>query len=359
MLGTLLNEVQINLADGANITIQDASINAAGDLRTLESAGITCLGDATITLSGTNVIKGFHTFYPGIFVPEGYTLTIQGDGSLDVSASASPYGIGGAIGSIVNVANCGNVVILGGVITASPGNRSAAIGSGYAGTCGDITIGGTADITVTGGSWSAALGSGAGPYEAMSICGDITIGGHAKVTATGSPNAAAIGSGLSSKCGNIMIGDDAEVVAYGIDCGPGIGAGDISDCKAITITGGRIIATCDDYGPGIGSAFEGSCESITITGGTVLAVGGEDGPGIGSGPESEFGVPVVITSGTTEVTVIRGSDKADFIGTGVDGTRGSVTIDGVENATPESTFPHFDASVIQNRWTILNKNAIH
>lgn len=43
-------------------------------------AGLTCLGDATLILEdGTNnTVKGFHRWYPGIFVPEGKTLTIRG-----------------------------------------------------------------------------------------------------------------------------------------------------------------------------------------------------------------------------------------------------------------------------------------
>lgn len=43
-------------------------------------AGITCAGDATIILAdrSANTVKGFHEDYPGIHVPSGYTLTIQG-----------------------------------------------------------------------------------------------------------------------------------------------------------------------------------------------------------------------------------------------------------------------------------------
>lgn len=359
LTGKLTELVQITVADGASITLEDVSINAeAGMYEGGPSAGIVCLGDATITLNGDNVISSFNNYYPAIFVPENYTLTIQGDGSLDAKSCGTLYLVSAAIGSVRAGAPCGNLVFLGGKIYAEGGDNAAAIGASYASTCGNITIGGTAEITVVGHRNGSGIGTGSGPYERMSICGDITIGGKAKVDATGRP---AIGSYFLGKCGNITIGDDAYVIAKGLEVAPGIGCGNsFTWCKAITISGGNVIASCEDYGPGIGTSFcnNSICESITITGGTVLAIGGEDGPGIGSGPENTDGIPIVITSSTTEVTVIRGSDKADFIGTGVGGTRGSVTIDGVENATPESTFPHFGTFVMDNRWTILNKNAI-
>lgn len=357
LTGTLAKEVQINVADGAHITIKDVSINAASEVyKDGPLAGIYCLGDATITLSGDNIIRSFDNFYPAIFVPENHTLTIQGDGSLDVKSSGTITPMSAAIGSVRAGATCGNLVFLGGKIIAEGGYDSAAIGASYSSVCGNITIGGTAEITVMAAKSGAAIGTGTGPYESMSICGDITIGGQAKVDATGVP---AIGPYCFAQCGNINIGEDAHVVAKGIYYAPGIGCGSsYTLCKGINISGGTVIASCDKWGPGIGtSGDKAKCESINITGGTILAVGGEDGPGIGSGPDSTIGIPIVITSGATEITAVRGSDLADYIGTGDLGTRGSVTIDGVENATPESTFTHFDTSVIGNRWTILNKNA--
>ena len=359
LTGTLARVVQITVAPGASITLEDVSINAEGEVyQDNPFAGITCLGDATITLSGDNVIRGFSNFYPAIFVPEGYTLTIQGDGSLDVKGSGYYNIMCAAIGSVRAGAPCGNLVFLGGKIYAEGGRYCAAIGASYASVCGDITIGGTAEITVNSND-GAGIGTGSGPYENMSICGDITIGGQAKVEAIGLP---AIGAYYVAKCGNITIGEDADVVAEGVDIAPGIGCGSsYTWCKEITISGGHDIASCEEYGPGIGTSCGdySICDGITITGGTILAIGGEDGPGIGSGPESEFGVPIVITSGATEVTTIRGSYEADFIGTGAYGTRGSVTIDGVEDATPESTFTHFESFSFEYRWTILNKSAIY
>lgn len=353
LTGTLAKEVKISVADGASITLEYVSINAEGTVYEEQKfSGITCLGDATITLSGINVICGFHNFYPAIFVPEDHTLTIQGDGALDVSGSGTITRMCAALGSVRAGEKCGNLVFQGGVITAEGGDNSAAIGASYASDCGDITICGTADITVVGYKGEAGIGSGSGPAPDFSTCGDITIWGMAKVHAIGSP---AIGAASLGNCGNITITAVAEVIANGVDCAPGIGSGNgYCSCKAITIRGGHIRATCDDYGPGIGTSFatKSTCESITIGGGSIIATGGEDGPAIGSGPENTTGIPIVITSGITSLTANRGSAFADFIGAGRDGTRGSVTIDGVENATPESTFPNLESFVDGNSWWI-------
>lgn len=62
-------------------------------------SGITCLGNATITLVGDNKVKGGgeHAFaYCGIEIgPKGSTLTINGSGSLEVGT----YGTGAGIGT--------------------------------------------------------------------------------------------------------------------------------------------------------------------------------------------------------------------------------------------------------------------
>ena len=357
LTGKLAEAVQITVADGASITIADAYIN--DELLMYDGkdfAGITCLGDATITICGTNSISGFHTFYPAIFVPEGHTLTFQGDGILNARSNGYYSCLSAAIGSVRAGANCGNLVFLGGEIYAEGGDRSAGIGASCNSDCGDITIGGTAEIYISAPKGAAAIGSGSGVYPDLSDCGDITIGGSARIKVSGGSNSAAIGAGTFGTCGNITIGEEANVFANGINCGPGIGAGYYGTCKAITIEGGYVNATCDDYGPGIGTFYgnRSKCESITITGGIIVATGGEDGPAIGSAPENPYAIPITITSGIRKLIAIRGSELADYIGAGVDGTRGSVTIDGVENATPESTFPNLVSFVEDNTWMLIS-----
>jgi len=152
------------------VTLDDVTINGMIDNEyNYYWAGITCLGDATIVLSGTNTVKGFNERYPGIHVPEGSTLTIRGDGSL----TASSNGFGAGIGGGLDIA-CGNIVIEGGDIIATGGYGSAGIGGGIGGSCGNITIDNTVtSVTATKGE-DAYYSIGAGNDGS---CGTVTIGG--------------------------------------------------------------------------------------------------------------------------------------------------------------------------------------
>ena len=195
--GTLGANVKVSIADGATVTLNNAIINGTNN-SSYKWAGITCLGDATIILSGTNTVKGFYEDYPGIQAAVGKTLTLNGTGSL--TASSNGYGVG--IGGGYNIA-CGNIEIQGGTVEATGGNQAAGIGSGFLGTCGNITIsGGT--VTATGGNnGGAGIGSG---YEGT--CGNITITrGVTQVTATmGGGATNSIGAGYEGTCGTVTIG---------------------------------------------------------------------------------------------------------------------------------------------------------
>ena len=187
--------IEIKIADGAIVTLRDMTLD--GSNASSERAGITCEGDATIILEGTNSVTGFDSGYPGISVPEGKTLTIQGDGSLTVRSNGAAAGIGASGGA------CGNIVINSGTVTAYAytNYEGSTWGAGIGGCradCGDITInGGT--VTACGGWGGAGIGSGYG-----GACGNITINGGS-VTATGGGNAAGIGGGMWGRCGNITI----------------------------------------------------------------------------------------------------------------------------------------------------------
>ncbi len=197
LTGTLANNVKISIADGATVILNGVNINGSGTWTSGNYAGITCEGDATIILSGTNTVKGFYSHYPGIYVPENKTVTIQGSGSLNASSNGSGAGIGGGIDF-----NCGNITITGGNITATGGNGRPGIGGGTE-ACGNITItGGT--ITATGGNAAAGIGG-----SNTGSCGDITItSGVTRVTATKgnniSPNS--IGKGAYGTCGTVTFG---------------------------------------------------------------------------------------------------------------------------------------------------------
>ena len=275
LTGTLVNNVKISIAAGATVTLRDATINGENNWD-YEWAGITCLGNATIILNGTNTVKGFCSEYPGIQaahnntgVGDEYTLTIQGTGSLTASSNGKAAGIGAP-----KTDDCGNITISGGTITATGGDQAAGIGGSNYGECGNITI--------SGGT----------------------------ITASGGDDAAGIGSGLERACGNI------------------------------TISGGTITATGKYGGAGIGSGADGaSCGNISISGGTITATGGNKGAGIGGGKGGTCGT-ITITSGVTSVTATMGEKASYSIGAGPGGTCGTVTIGGVEGAISTSPYTY-------------------
>lgn len=201
LTGTLANNVQISIAEGATVTLNNVSINADGAWTSGYYAGITCLGDATITLTGNNFVKGFDEGFPGIHVAAGKTLTIQGSGSLTASSNGSltpgSNGAGAGIGGGRSL-SCGGITIEGGTIIATGGVNSAGIGGGDVTSCGDISINGGI-ITATGGESGAGIGAG---YYGS--CGNISITGGT-VNATGGSNATAIGRGYLSTCGSITL----------------------------------------------------------------------------------------------------------------------------------------------------------
>lgn len=243
LTGNLVNACKISIADGATITLDNASIigdenyhlvdapNGSFDEVTNAWSGLTCIGDATIIISGSNIVQGFDHSYPGIFIPEGRTLTIRGDGSLTAKPNlddlapgyGKPYAVAGAgIGGGIEgeYTKCGNIIIESGNITAIGGGMAAGIGSttavnqAYTPSCGNITIMG-GNVTATGGQNAAAIGSGAGD-RVESHCGNIYIEG-ATVVATAYGRSAAIGCGYNSWCGNIDIKDSDITATRGED----------------------------------------------------------------------------------------------------------------------------------------------
>ena len=206
LTGTLAGNYKITIANGAVVTLNNVTINGTND-DACSWAGITCQGNATIVLAdkSKNVVKGFRSNQPGIYVPEVYKLIIQGNtGTLDASSNGEGCGIGGS-----NIMHAGNITIQGGIITATGGEYSAGIGAGFGWDCGDIVIsGGT--VTATGGKNAAGIGCGASRDEDASTCGNITISGGT-VTATGDGGGAGIGLGgqvgdsYGRETGNITI----------------------------------------------------------------------------------------------------------------------------------------------------------
>jgi hypothetical protein len=275
LTGTLNANVKISIAAGATVTLAGVTINGTNS-NDYNWAGITCEGNATIILMDgtTDTVKGFYNEFPGIYVPEGFTLTIQGGTSGTGALIASSNGNGAGIGGGWNI-SCGNINIQGGNITANGGFALAGIGGGRKGSCGTISI--------TGGN----------------------------VTAYGGDEAAGIGGSRGGSCGTIEI-SGGTVLSNGGKYGAGIGSG------------------YAEFGPA-------SCGNIHFSGGTIIATGGKQAAGIGGGKKTTSYANscgnITITAGVTSVTATKGSEAPNSIGAGSGGTCGTVSIASGANVT--------------------------
>ena len=210
-----------------------------------------------------------------------------------------------------------------------------------------ITCSGDATIILASGSTNTIYGcnvDNAGIYIQTNYT--LIIEGDGTLIAT-SKNGAGIGGKYKTSCGNIII-KGGTITATSENYSAGIGAGDGSSskkstCGDITIMGGIINAKGGPYAAGIGSGQDYStCGNILICGGTVNATGGTDAAGIGSGvgensvnKSSKCG-DITITGG--KITATRGSTNANTIGSGCNGSCGTVTIAGVEGAITTSPY---------------------
>ncbi|MBO4842788.1 MAG: hypothetical protein J5478_05390 [Bacteroidales bacterium] len=344
LTGIISGNYKITIADGATVMLKNAVIYGVNDDK-YEWAGITLLGDATLVLEASNIVRGFDAGYPGILVPKGKTLTITGNGKLDVSSNGYAPGIGG------DDDNGGNIVIQGGTIRATGGDGAAAIGSIRFRSCGDITISG-GSVTAIGGDEGAGIGSGL-----EGSCGNITISGGT-VIAESVVSAAGIGCGHLATCGNISI-SGGDVTSRGGDDAAGIGSGSGEDddeeddeededegnatsiCGDITISGGTVTVHGHSIiaAAAIGSGCNARCGNILISGGTVTAEGGYKSAGIGTSERGSVG-NITITSGVTQVSAKKWDEKTPHsIGGGVDyASIGTVTVGGKVGPVSESPF---------------------
>ena len=169
--------------------------NAGGDAPGIGCRDHTYMGD--ITINGGNITAYGSNYHYGIGANDYAscgTITING-GTITASGGERGGGIGG---------QCAGIVINDGIITAS----CRSMGGPGIGGSGDLTING-GDITAVGGNFAAGIGSG---YEGS--CGAITIGGSiTRVIAThGDYTTVAIGAGVDGTCGTITIASNLNDV---------------------------------------------------------------------------------------------------------------------------------------------------
>ena len=204
----------------ATITLNNVNITPTDAQSEDGNSGIDLGSGATLNITlqsgSSNVINGGTSAAampaPGIHVPENSTLTIGGDGSLEVKGasgnSRAAVGIGGMGSDSENGEVCGNVIILGGTITVHGGTATTssspvdigggATDTGKGGDCNTViiltsvnsgeglTIGGGKGLSSNDGSDGAGIKpSGDGTYTVygdLELPCDITIPQGATVT---------------------------------------------------------------------------------------------------------------------------------------------------------------------------------
>lgn len=262
VIGTLAGNYKISIADGATITLENATINRTSS----SNPGITCEGTATINLVGTNTVNGGSQKAGILIGGSGTTLTINGPGSLSATGGSQSAGIGLSRNWGTSYTG-GSIVINGGTITArSSGVFTSGIGTGCVGSSSSVIMG---DITINGGTviaYGSEAGAGIGTGFCYNTCtnrvGNITITGGS-VTVTGgvnnglNPGGTAIGAGPSNY--------DTSTNAVG----------------NITISGGTVTATCGTYAVStIGKSSANSvCGDIEFTAAPTITLNNPNNSG--------------------------------------------------------------------------------
>lgn len=263
------NISNIVIADSVNaeITISNLNLDLTGTNGFYGKSAVSIGKKSDVKL----IIEGNNKFISderaaGIYVGLDSTLTIDGNGTLEVN---SEYGcaIGGSDHDhdYNSSGLYGNIVINGGTITAK---------SQYA-----AGIGGTPE-------WSKYVDTPESGISSETFCvtGNIIINGG-NVTAIGGEGSAGIGGCYFEGIGDYIAVYDGVLNAYGGYHAAGIGYG--------------------EKGWSINRNIEGD---IRIYGGIVNAYGGENAPGIGKGYDSNGGATIEIYGGT--ITAYGGDNAA-------------------------------------------------
>ena len=386
IMGTSTNP--ITLKDKSTVMLSNVNISRYGWCMKCEGDAVVILADGT-TNTLTSTAASLYN-YPALWVGnEGTTLTIMGEtegtGTLVAEGAVAHAAIGG--GQMNEGGTCGNIVIEGGIITATGGQNAAGIGSDYNGRCGNITItSGVTRVTASKTSTDAIDCIGRG-YEGS--CGTVTIGGivyndnsyyvtrnqltiasvnKAAVTVPDNRYYLVIGDG--NETGNqITLGTSSVAVLsnvnisnvdYCLKCEgdatviladgttntltstsnnypayPALWVGDAGTTTTIQGTG-KLVAQGGAYCAAIGGGLHNtsnSCGNIRIEGGIIDATGSSNAVAIGAdyAPDgyTQCG-NITITNGVTSL-IAKGAEGGgiDCIGRYANSSCGTVTIGGV------------------------------
>ena len=266
------NNLQDNklIYSGTNVILNDSNVSGETNkncaIRVVKGTMLTIISSdssAELQCKGDNSGAGIG----GNYAENGGNITIDGEGTLNITAGYGAAAIDGGggiyIGDVVSGGNSGNILIKGsGTVIATSDSEGAAIGSGSFGIAENITIQGTVEINSTNTGTGAGIGS-----AQYGRCENIIITGSPKIVATGGSGAAGIGGGYLGKSLNITISivNPGTITATGRDFGPVLGNG----------------------GAGIGGGDYGCGGLVIVVGwGTVYA---KNGGGIVPNPPQDIG----------------------------------------------------------------------
>ena len=207
--------------------------------KTFDDVRIKIQGHATLILSEgiTFTING------GIELSEGNTLTIEGPGNLVVKGSYEMAGIGAS--------RMGTLIINGGNINVTGGQRAAGIGGNLDNSYGGRVVINGGVVRVTGGPGAAGIGGGDKTWNGSpdSYCGDVVINGG-QVTVIAGANSPAIGHGSRSpNSGTLTLGwTNPSDYLHTINAGFGVTSVTFVDGKQFVIEGTTTIATASNAG---------------------------------------------------------------------------------------------------------------
>lgn len=241
-------------------------------------------GSNTLCGGGSAAGLGFSKATPNVDgETEGSTLTINGDGELNVTGGWASAGIGSGYTGLDSAAGeANNIIINGGNITAKAGTNGAAIGGGLYNKVNNIIING-GNINAIGSN-RFGIGTAAADLDNITINGGI-------INITGGEYGGGIGGSESS--GKITINGGIinvySPISYSYSKYPAIG-----DCNEIEINGGTLIAKSNSY-PGIFNTRG----NIKILGGSIVSTG--RGANIGKLDENGTLIETAPTNGTNNL----------------------------------------------------------
>ena len=266
----------------------------------------------------------FPTNYPGPFTfncltvtsnnglnyPTNYNGPITIGGSFNVKGNQFPAGYTGPI----TIGDSGGTFAIANTICRQGASIGFDAGIFIPNTISSLTI----NNAKTGGTGSLNIKLGAADNFKLLLAGSSDVKGYIEV-----PFGAALTIDSKEHPG---VGSQEGTLKITADSNTAIGVTGSANNGAITINGGKTVATCTGSGAGIGSTSSNTIDTvahITINNGTVIASANGDGAGIGSGSGATGGYPndttsvgavIQINDGT--VTGNGGDVERIFLGSG-------------------------------------------